>query len=88
MTFCNSDEKTGTMSPFVHAKQNAKPDCSKCKGTGSYMYDHNHGTICDLCCTHGEPEDWWQLSECHGVDRAGFWCCGLGCGVTRKDKPE
>lgn len=71
---------------FDIAKENAKPDCTKCHGTGEYMYDHNHGTICNLCCTH--EGEWWQLSECHGKARAGLWCCSLGCGATRKNKPK
>lgn len=26
--------------------------CEKCKGTGSYAYDENHGKICEVCCRH------------------------------------
>ena len=63
-----------------NAKANAKPDCVRCHGTGSYMYDHNHGTICNLCCQHNMG--WWELGEGHGND-AGKLCCKAGCGYTK-----
>lgn len=68
------------MNPFEHAKQNAKPDCHLCHGTGSYMYDHNHGTICNLCCKH--DLGYWLLTEGYNGYRAGVdtWCCSAGCG--------
>lgn len=47
-----ADNTSLTMDAFANAAATAKPDCPKCKGTGTYMYDHNHGTVCDLCCTH------------------------------------
>lgn len=62
--------------PWDHAKENANPDCPKCKGTGEYMYDHNHGTICDLCCKH--DMGFWMLKEHYG-DKNGNWCC-RSCG--------
>jgi hypothetical protein len=43
---------------------------------GHYMYDENHGTICDLCCTHAQG--WWLLTEHYG--NPGMWCCKAGCG--------
>jgi hypothetical protein len=60
------------------------PNCKKCKGTGSYMYDHNHGTICDLCCKH--KSGYWLLTEHYA--NAGEWCCLDGCGTTYKDVAE
>lgn len=71
---------------FRNAAKNANPNCQKCKGTGSYMYDHNHGTICNLCCKHNMG--WWQLSACHGEERDGKWCCRAGCGFIVDEKPE
>lgn len=64
---------------FVHAASNANPSCLKCKGTGTYMYDHNHGTICDLCCQHDLGR--WLLKENYGVNND-RWCCLAGCGKT------
>ena len=64
---------------FDHARKNAHPDCPKCHGTGSYMYDHNHGTICPLCCKHDRGR--WLLEEHYGSDN-GRWCCRAGCGHT------
>jgi hypothetical protein len=55
----------------------AKPDCPRCKGTGWYAYDHNHSTVCNLCCTH--HEGWWLLKEHYGENN-GKWCCCAGCG--------
>ena len=73
------------MDAFAHARMNAKPDCPKCGGAGSYMYDHNHRTICDLCCRH--DRGWWQLGEVHGV-KAGKWCCRAGCGKVVGEQPD
>lgn len=50
--------------------------CLKCNDTGWYKYDHNHSTVCDLCCKH--DKGWWLLTEHHG--NAGKWCCKGGCG--------
>ena len=69
---------------FAHAAKNARQDCPKCKGTGSYMYDHNHGTICDLCCRH--DQGWWPLKEHYGKDN-GKLCCLAGCGKTVDPSP-
>lgn len=52
--------------------------CPKCNNTGWYKYDHNHSTVCNLCCKH--DKGWWILSACHGKENAGKWCCGAGCG--------
>lgn len=58
--------------------------CPKCYdpetglNRGSYMYDENHGTFCDLCCAH--DQGWWLLGEHHV--RPGHWCCLAGCGHT------
>lgn len=73
---------------FDHAAANARPDCPKCHGTGKYMYDHNHGTICDLCCQH--DRGWWLLTEGYAGWRPGreTWCCRAGCGAKRDDNPD
>lgn len=60
------------------------PGCPKCNGEGTYMYDHNHGTICDLCCPHDQGS--WQLTEFYGPDREGKWCCLGGCGHIRENE--
>jgi hypothetical protein len=74
----------GPIDAFENAKAGAKPDCPKCHGTGSYMYDHNHSTVCDLCCKHNAG--FWQLSEHHA--NPGDWCCLAGCGMTLKFNPD
>lgn len=72
---------------FAHAAANARADCPKCHGSGAYLYDHNHGTICDLCCQH--DRGWWRLSESQQRANSGnAWCCGAGCGFTRADNPD
>lgn len=70
---------------FVHAAQSASKDCHKCNGTGSYMYDHNHGTVCDMCCKH--DRGFWQLLKHYG-DNNGKWCCLAGCGYTLSFNPD
>ena len=70
---------------FQNARENARPDCPKCLGTGVFQYDHNHSTICNLCCKHNMG--WWMLLEHYG-NRNGKWCCLAGCGFTRDDNPE
>jgi len=64
-------------------------DCKKCQGTGWYKYDHNHSTVCDLCCQH--DQGWWDLSkEHHGssyIDGGDNGCCKAGCGTMRRDLP-
>lgn len=70
---------------FDAAARTARPDCPKCGGTGTFMYDHNHGTICDLCCRH--LAGWWLLKDHYG-DKNGKWCCGAGCGALRDDPPS
>ena len=55
--------------------------CEKCGGTGSYMYDHNHGKPCEACCTH--PGGWWVLSEAYGASDERYAACkSPGCGTT------
>ncbi len=61
------------------------PDCAKCNGTGQYAYDHNHSTVCYICCPH--DQGWWMLKEHYGADN-GKWCCLRGCGYTVVEKPE
>lgn len=67
-----------------HAAKQARPDCPKCGGTGTYMYDHNHSTICDLCCRH--DLGWWQLQKYYGINN-GRWCCRAGCGYKVDSLP-
>lgn len=69
---------------FNHARENAKPDCQKCCGTGNFMYDHNHAKICDLCCKH--DRGFWFLTE--GYAYAGNWCCIAGCGYVLPFDPD
>lgn len=60
------------------------PDCPKCHGVGSYMYDHNHGKICEVCCPH--DDGWWTLGERHS--HPGALCCRRGCGHILEDQPH
>jgi hypothetical protein len=70
---------------WENARKNAKPDCPTCHGTGRFAYDHNHTTICRRCCLHNMG--WWQLTEAHGAENAGKWCCLAGCGHTVDECP-
>ena len=70
---------------WANARANAKPDRPKCHGTGKWKYDHNHATICDICCQHNMG--WWQLREHYGKDND-KWCCRAGCGHTREANPD
>jgi hypothetical protein len=71
---------------FKNARMHANPACPLCKGSGTYMYDHNHGTICHLCCKHSWG--YWQLSlESYGPN-GGKWCCRAGCGHMLDDDPN
>jgi hypothetical protein len=73
---------------FEHAAANARADCPKCHGTGEYMYDHNHGTICNECCRH--DRGWWLLTQGYSGWREGreTWCCVAGCGTKRDANPD
>jgi hypothetical protein len=77
-------DPTDKVDLFAHAAANAKPDCPRCGGAGKYMYDHNHGTICNLCCRH--DLGWWQLGEHHS--KPGHWCCSAGCGHIIEHPPK
>lgn len=72
------------MNSFEHAAKSAKPDCNKCKGTGKWMYDANHSTICGNCCKH--DLGFWFLTE--GYAHAGNWGCLAGCGFYLPFNPE
>lgn len=65
------------MDTWQNAAQHAQPDCPVCRGTGTYMYDDKHSTICRRCCRHNMG--WWPLTEVHGK-LSGKWACGAGCG--------
>lgn len=54
--------------------------CPKCNGAGSYMYDENHGKICEACCPH--DQGWWLMLEHYGQNN-GRYACKRGCGETR-----
>ena len=61
------------------------PTCKKCGGSGTYMYDNNHGKICELCCPH--DQGWHEVTEGFtgykkGADNA---VCKAGCGTMRRD---
>ena len=53
--------------------------CPRCNGTGSYMYDHNHGKPCEVCCPHDEGR-WLLNNEGYGTGQ-GKWACKRGCGT-------
>jgi len=59
--------------------------CSLCGGAGHYMYDENHGKICERCCTH--DQGWWELTEHHAgfVEGEDNRCCRAGCGMLYRD---
>lgn len=59
--------------------------CKKCKGTGYYLYDENHITICNACCTH--PDGWWKLDERYGKAK-GKYICKRGCGTIADSPPD
>lgn len=59
--------------------------CKKCNGTGRYMYDENHITICEECCTH--PDGWHKMEENYDKD-TGKYMCKKGCGSIRKSPPQ
>lgn len=52
--------------------------CKWCNDTGWMQYDHNHSQICPHCCKH--RTGLWVLSEWHGKDKGGKFCCLTGCG--------
>ncbi len=56
--------------------------CSKCRGTGSYQYDHNHSTVCNACCIHKWGE--FLLTRHHMGHAKGRirYACDGGCGAV------
>lgn len=73
---------------FAKAAKNARPNCPKCHGTGTYQYSTigtPHFTVCDLCCRH--DMGWWLLEKHYGDDN-GKWCCRAGCGKKLDEKPN
>jgi hypothetical protein len=73
-----------TIPPVWSDEKQINPICPKCRGSGWYAYDENHGKPCELCCSH--DQGWWPLTELHG--KPGHWACLSGCGETRSDNPE
>lgn len=55
--------------------------CPKCHGTGSYLYNTDHGKPCELCCKHDQGRR--LLKEHYGAAN-GKWCCLAGCGDVRE----
>lgn len=49
------------------------------------MYDENHITVCDACCTH--PDGWHKIEKDHEKDN-GKYMCKKGCGAIRKSIPQ
>lgn len=52
-------------------------ECWQCGGKGWYMYDHNHGQPCEVCCPHDQGR--WLLGP--NYRNAGKWSCRAGCGA-------
>jgi hypothetical protein len=79
----NSDSKVATQHPARSGL--GDPPCSLCGGDGHYMYDENHGKICEQCCTH--DQGWWELTEYHAgfVEGEDNRCCRAGCGMLYRD---
>jgi len=66
---------------------NPRPDCPKCHGSGWFMYDHNHSTVCGVCCRH--DQGFWPLTEHYqGYANGDRWCCLGGCGFALPFNPE
>lgn len=59
--------------------------CDKCKGSGQYMYDENHITVCEACCTH--PDGWWKMEKHYGTDN-GKYTCKKGCRTILDELPS
>lgn len=76
-------DSTRRTDSFSNASINAKPDCPKCHGTGSYDHGDNRLRICDSCCKHNMG--WWLLEGYYGANN-GKWACKAGCGLII-DKP-
>lgn len=51
--------------------------CRRCRDTGVWRYDENHGQPCPDCCLHNQGV--WMLTFEYG--EAGQWCCKAGCGT-------
>lgn len=77
--------KPNSLKIIENIKAHARLDCPQCHGAGFYMYDHNHGQPCNLCCQH--DQGWWQLTEAYGK-HSGKWCCKAGCGEMREQNPD
>jgi hypothetical protein len=75
------------------------PNCEKCHGEGSYMYDENHGKPCELCCDHKTGYRMMKIDyDKHGKKKepedqfwgihAGWYNCAAGCGLTKNKLEE
>lgn len=68
-------------------KIKGKLPCKRCAGMGCYKYDHNHSTVCGLCCTHSQG--FWPLTKHYqGYSDGDRWCCKAGCGYSLPFNPE
>lgn len=52
---------------------------------GRYMYDENHITVCEVCCTH--PDGWWKMEKHYGKDN-GKYTCKKGCSIIIDKLPS
>lgn len=59
--------------------------CKKCNGTGWYLYDEHHSTVCEQCCPH--DKGWWEVTEHYTgyLEGADNRCCRAGCGTMYRD---
>lgn len=64
----------------------ADPNCPKCHGDGSYMYDEIHGKICERCCDHSEGYIDFHSKYPTMYAEDGYEYCKKGCGHARKTK--
>lgn len=81
-------KKKGTVRKAAKPSRALKPSappCPRCKGTGWYMYDHNHSVVCDRCCKH--DKGWWKLPMEGYGNHGGKWCCKGGCGAVMEKRP-
>lgn len=78
------DETIPEITAVYRMKRLLSP-CKLCNNTGWYHYDHNHKTVCSLCCKHNEG--FWQLKNHYGINNE-RWCCLAGCGFIISFNPD